>query len=280
MSQIPIQRGQGYPELALVVAAVVVSSGLLLAMAFIGAVHRLEQSDPRAQTLVIIGAAQILADCSLVGVWWARSAWPSHARTLVAVFCIATLWGLLVLLFRGVTFASAHSGGWAASFVTQAVLAALGTAVFEAFAGRKAAQSFSLMFLLLWMSLVAILLGAGRQLAHTLNWSAAAILGWEFFVHLQVIAIANALLALLLFAPLRLFRNWPSRILGCIVVGLAASILTPYVMKWSFTNAGAPFYEMVCLLALESLFLFAAFVPQQLAADWRESSIATPAAVP
>ena len=87
---------------------------------------------------------------------------------------------------------------------------------------------FTIMFLLLWTAVVGVLLGAGRSLAEAAGWKLADVLQWEWFYQLQVLAVANAALAVSLLAAIRLRRDWSVRLLAAgsalFFVALAAPV--------------------------------------------------------
>lgn len=271
-----------YAELAIVASALVVSAGVLLVLLLIGALHVVGKSAPYAQWMIIVGAAQVMADCSLVGIWWARSNWPSHAKTLLAVLCYAALWFLLILLLDSVDFHHVASAGWVVALFLQLFGCGLVVSLLDRVISPAVSRPrrYSLLFLFLWTSLVAAMLGAGRQIAERLNWSASAIIGWEYFLHLLVIGVGNALLAAALTAMLQLTSEWPRRALVGALLGLGFSLLMPQVMQWSFQDAGAPWGEMFALLAAESGFLICALAPMQVARDARSARYPHPGLLP
>jgi len=259
-----------YPELALIAAILAVAAGLLLVMVFISALQRVDRAGPDGRLMLTLGLAQVMADCSLVGIWWARSSWPSHAKTLLAIGGCAALWSLLVMLLNTAEFRTAAGTAWAASFATQAVVSGLLATLIQSVLPSRAARRnrFSILFLFIWTSLVAVMLGAGRRFAERLNLSAADILGWEFFLHLQVIGILNALLAAALLAVLGAPGPWVLRSVASVIIAAAMSLLTPAIMHWIFANPGASFLNILLLLGAESAFLLFALVPMQLAGHW------------
>src|SRR4029450_6013807 len=72
-----------------------------------------------SRPLLILGTGLLLAQCSLIAIWWARSNWLSHAKTLLAISGWFITWALLIALFPMTDAKSAASGGWAICLATQ-----------------------------------------------------------------------------------------------------------------------------------------------------------------
>ncbi len=261
-------------ELALVLVAIAVIFSLTALLAVVVGVHYFVRAD-RTDLVIIWGLALVMAHTSLVGIWWARSAWPSHAKTFLAVCGCATLWCLLIALSAIAEFRSAIGAAWAVSLTIQLAVSGILALLFERQATKSKPARFSILFLFIWTSLVAVLLGVGRRLAESMNWSAADVVSFEFFLQLQFIAIVNALFAVTLLRTLRVPGPWPMRIFARCSVALVFSLLTPAVMKWAFANPGGSYFELFSLMAVQGLVLLSVLIPLQSANDW-PSSTATP----
>src|SRR5438105_13001458 len=67
--------------------AVVLLFGLAITDVAVGS----RRSEPIQLTLL----AFLMAQCSLGGIWWARTRWPSHMKTFVVALASAGIWALL-----------------------------------------------------------------------------------------------------------------------------------------------------------------------------------------
>ncbi len=220
------------------------------------------------EPLLVTTVALLMAHCSLGAVWWARTLWPSYAKTLVGALATALVWVLLVGILETTSFAQSAAAGWAASLATQAVLAALGATVVELVRQPPAAAGqyrFTILFLLLWTAVVAVLLGAGRTLAEAFGWKLSDVLKWEYLYQLQAIGVANAMLAVSLLAALRLRREPGVRALVAVFALVFAALATPALLRICFADVGAAFADIVWLLLAEGLFVLATLGPLEAA---------------
>jgi hypothetical protein len=212
-----------------------------------------------------------MAQCSLGGVWWARIRWPSYSKTLVAILACLATWGLLLTLLDESRQEAMRAAGWAASFALQAVLTALMATLIELGVNYKAAVPsgrFSLLFLFLWTTVVALLLGGGRWLSAWLGWTQENFFAWNYFRQLQALAIANSFLAVAVDLSLRLSAFWVARAAAYVFTLLISTAGIAVGMYALFGNdIGLPLVELIWLIGVEGLFLAATLVPLALARD-------------
>jgi hypothetical protein len=122
---------------------------------------------------------------------------------------------------------SSRAGAWAIAFELQIVLAALtsGIAVWSlrsAQPGRAANQQFTVLFLFIWTTVIAIVLAFGRFLTQVFGWT-IEVMAWEHFWPVQIFAVANGLVAGILLAisicRVRLTWQVASSVLAMILIG-------------------------------------------------------------
>ena len=220
------------------------------------------------EPLLVTAVALLLAHCSLGALWWARTTWPSYAKTLAGAGATALIWVLLVGVLEATNMTESAAVGWAASLTTQAVLAGLSAAILDLLKNPRsvAGQSrFTILFLLLWTAVVAVLLGAGRTMAEAFGWKLADVLAWDYLYQLQAIGVANAALALALLAALQVRRSWIVRSLLALAALLLVVVATPIAMALMFRSVGASFADLVWLLTAEGLFVLATLAPLEAA---------------
>jgi hypothetical protein len=216
------------------------------------------------EPLLVTAVALLMAHCSLGALWWARAKWPSYAKTLAAALATALIWVLLLGVLNTADLSESAAVAWAASLTIQAVLAGLGAAalgLLRAPRAEAAQTRFTIMFLLLWTAVVAVLLGAGRALSEAFGWKMADVLAWEYLYQLQTIGVANAVLAVGLLAALQFSSSWSVRLLLALAALLLVAVATPIAMMLIFRNAGASVADLVWLPLAEGLFVLATLVP-------------------
>jgi len=223
------------------------------------------------QPLLVSLVALLLAHWSLAAIWWARSAWPAHLKTLLAVVWCAGLWLLLIGRLQTVRLEPIAAAGWATSIGLQVVITALAAAALESMkAGRRAARAsrFTIMQLLIWTTLVAVLLGVGRQWAAERGWTIAGMLDWQFWRQVQAGGLVNALLAIGLISSLRLPRTWHGRSAACLATIYFVSLCAPIMMWLAFGGlTGAQLAALVWLWGAEGFFVAVTLVPLTIVAE-------------
>jgi len=248
----------------LTAAPIFVSVGLLLLTVLISAIRARLQTGSGTNPLLILALGVLLAHGSLVGIWWARSTLPSHLKTLLTALAMAGLWVLIIFLLDTAQFRSAPGAGWAACLATQVLSMMLLTMLVEVLANPSVLERrhrFSIFFLLIWTTVIAVLLGVGRRIAEWLGWSPAMLVGWEYFLQVQTMAAINVVLAISLLASLQLTSNWPLRLIAVATLAPTIALLAPLLMQWMFKSVGADYFEIVGLLLVESLVLLFVIAP-------------------
>jgi hypothetical protein len=222
----------------------------------------------RRNPLLIAAISLIMAHCSLSGIWWARIRWPSHAKTLAMVLSCVALWGLLLLVLSESRSVAGRAAGWAASLAAQCALAAVLSAMLELAVDRRAFWSgtrFSILFLLIWTSVVAVILGAGRVLATRIGWTPQNFFSWHYFWQLQMLAAANAIFAVAILASLRIPPSWFARSAACAAALVLMPAGTSVAMRLLFQNrVGVSMVELLWLSAIQGLFVAVTLVPLEI----------------
>ncbi|MBW8884070.1 MAG: hypothetical protein JF612_04675 [Planctomycetia bacterium] len=115
--------------------------------------------------LLLSAVAISMAQCSLGGIWWARSRWPLYLKTAVAVVACGAVWAMLLAVLDESRGTPDRAAGWAAAFALQFVMTALLAGALEwvvDFRNGQYRRRFSIMTLLLWTTVVACVLAGGR----------------------------------------------------------------------------------------------------------------------
>jgi hypothetical protein len=227
---------------------------------------------PPPQPLLLAAVALLMAHCSLGGIWWARTRWPSHVKTLLAVLVCAAAWGMLLVVLPEGRSQADHAAGWAASFGTQFVLTSLLAAAIEIairFRRDSNQHRFTILTLLIWMAVVGCVLGGGRSIAGLFGWTANNFFAWQYFQQLQAMAFLNAALAIATLACVRFTSTWRTRCAACIIALVVAVPLLVTAMWGMFGNrAGVSFNELAWLMTTEGLFLAVTLLPLEMAREW------------
>lgn len=223
------------------------------------------------QPLLLALVAVLLAHCSSGAIWWARSTWPAHVKTLLALVCCAGLWLVLTGCLKTVALAPLAAAAWATSIALQVIFTAAASAAMEsALAGRREATAsrFTIMYLFIWTTLVAVVLGIGRHWAVQRGWTFAAMLDWPFWRQVQVAGLINSLLAFGVLASLRLPRTWHGRAAACLGTIYFVGLSGPIMMWLAFgTVKGAELVELVWIWGVQGMFLAITLVPLTIAAE-------------
>src|SRR5205807_7135003 len=153
----------------------------------------------------------LMAQCSLGGIWWARTRWPAHAKTFVAIATCFGVWILLLTVLKEGRGDPARAAGWSACLVIQATLAGTMSLLVELLIDYGAARprsQLSIGFLLVWTSVVAIVLGNARWWARRAGWTLENFFTWDYFWQVQTFGVGNAALAVALLACTRAALTW------------------------------------------------------------------------
>jgi hypothetical protein len=179
------------------------------------------------------------------------------------------LWALLLLVLPESRRDGVRAAGWLASFALQLALAGVLTSGLElAIDHRRAAPArrFSILFLFIWMTLVGCLLAAARQLAARFGWTLKSFFSWDYFLQLQALAVANAVMAVGVLAGVRLNPTWYIRCGACVLAVVVVTTGTALAMLSIFrNNIGVSLNDLIWLSAIQGLFLIVTLVPLEFA---------------
>jgi len=232
-----------------------------VAIAFIAIVASTSHTPTRRpwDPLLLSAVAISIAQCSLGGIWWARTRLPVHLKTALAIVACVAVWGMLLAVLDETRGSPDRAAGWTAALVTQFVLAALFAGALEwaiDFRQGRQQRRYTIMSLLIWTTLVACLLAGGRWLAAGFGWTPTNFFSWQYFPHLQAMAFMNATFALCVFAAVRLTTGWYGRCAAC---GSLLLSITPatIVMMWGLfgRNVGASLTDLAVLSVVHAIFL-------------------------
>lgn len=216
----------------------------------------------------LIGLLQ--AWCSLAAIWWVRSRWTSHVKTLHAVLGCLAIWGLLLLNGERTDFSTVKGAGWLASLATQFAVTSGGLmliAVYRNRSIRPAIRRFSIMYLVIWTFVVAVLLGTGRWLLETAGWT-WDVLNYSFFPHLIVVGVLGGLQAVSLWAVIQTPWSRRRQAIALALVTLTTILVALAVLFIGFREAGAELLEVCRQFGLQAMFLIATLLPLRIAADY------------
>jgi hypothetical protein len=222
------------------------------------------------EPLLVMAVSLVMAHCSLGAIWWARTNGSQHARVLLVAVSCAGMWLLLLLLLETTRHSGVAAAAWGACLATLTILTALGATAYELATNYResaARYRFSIGFLLIWTTVIALLLGGGGAWATHHGWKISDVPGWTYFAQLQGVGLASALLASGVYVNIRRPRKWPTRSLGCLATILAIAVAGPLLLSALFGDqVGATMADMVWLFGGQGLFLIAALIPLELAA--------------
>lgn len=217
-----------------------------------------------------------LSQGSLVAVWAALSPMRSYVRFPAALLALAWTWFLTVEVLTAYEATGEESAGWAAMFATQAlailILATVGRLVCQRIERRRSGGSegdfrpvqFSLAFLLLWTTILAVVLGLGRTVLAALGWT-AEVVKWQYFFFCPVLGACNAAFALIVLASL-VGRNWlvARVLLATILVAVLGYAEWHLFMLLFGDTGGVKEEEFLMLAAFEAAYLYATLLPLRL----------------
>jgi hypothetical protein len=207
--------------------------------------------------LCAVGIA--MAQCSLGGIWWARSRGPLYLKTALGVVACAATWAMLLAVLDESRGKPDRAAGWAAAFAIQFVVTAMAAGAIEwliAFHQGRHQRRFTIMTLLLWTTIIACILAGGRWLAAGFGWTPTNFFSWDYFRHLQTMALMNAALAVCIFACVRLTTGWYGRCAACASLFLSITPLKIGMMWGLFgQNLGASLADIALLSLVHAAFL-------------------------
>jgi hypothetical protein len=219
--------------------------------------------------LRLVAISLVMAHCSLGAIWWARTRLSPNIKTLLAVALCGGLWLLLINLLQSTQESGLVSSAWAASVAAQVLITALAAMALDLWLDYRAAAArsrFSVSFLLIGTSIVAVALGGISAWGERQGWRIADVSRWQFFSQLQCVAICNAALAFTLFAGVRWAIDWRARAPLMLAATIVVAALATAVMDSIFgENVGAEKVAMVWLFTAEGLFLTTTLLPWEIA---------------
>jgi len=213
-----------------------------------------------SETRLLFSVSVPFAQASLVALGAALLRMPLYARFVLAATGICAVWFVTISLLPNSSITGSRSASWATCLATQgavimAVVAgrSLPRHLFAAIsadadeAARRRFQ-FGVGSLLIWITLVAVLLGLGRTAAARLDWN-RAVTGWQYFYFGPVLGTFNAVYALCVVFSLSRRR----RTIACIfIAGLTIATLSyfqPLVFVLIFGETGGLDREPTLILA-------------------------------
>jgi hypothetical protein len=278
MSQEPVPISSQTPAIAaenvraiergiLAVTAIVLLHVILLAMGAIASTLvalRPVTFVPKEPLLLTI-VALVMAHSSLSAIWWARTSWSPHAKAVSLVILAGGLWLLLLATLDNVRAIPTLAASWAVSLIFQMVLTGLGVVILELFVHyERAAQRsrFSLFFLMLWTTIIAVMLSAAGVLAARHGFRLSDVTRSDYFLQLQFVGMANAALAIVAYSGARLSRTLRMRIMTSTTTILASATAIPLALHVVFAgHVGADPTDLVWVFSWEAVLLVATLIP-------------------
>jgi len=210
---------------------------------------------------------------SLIALWAAVSRIRSFLRFPAALLGIVWTWFLTVRVLGLVSLRGGESAGWAAMFATQALSILVLTTgccliwqlVRRRRPGGRAADTrpvqFSLRFLLLWTTLLALMLGLGQTAFQRLGWT-PQVVQWEYFYFCPVLGAGNALFALIVLASLT-GRAWllVRMLLATTLVGMLGYAQWHVLMLLFGNTGGVAIFDFALLGIYQAAYLYATLLP-------------------
>ena len=210
-------------------------------------------------------ASFILAHCSVMAIWWARSALSPGIRTFVTAFVCGVLWLFLIRLLYSASLNDPSSATWAGSLLVQVAVVACAVTITELAMNYPAAAArnrFSVRFLFTCTTVTAVFLAIAGTLAGGYGWKLADVPDWKFFRQVQTAGLLNGLQAIAIYLSVRMPITWTSRAMVCMAVVPATTIAASAVLIAIFQDeVGALIPEVVWLFAAQGLFLVATLLP-------------------
>jgi len=208
--------------------------------------------------LLLAAVGISMAQCSLGGIWWARSRWPLYVKTALGVVACAATWALLLAVLDESRGKPDRAAGWAAAFSSQFLLVSVlagGLQWAIDYRHGRHQRRFTILSLMLWTTVIACVLASGRWLAAGFGWNPTNFFSWTYFRHLQAMAVMNAALAVGVFAAFRLNTNWPRRCVVCATLLLSIAPAT-ILMMWALfgRNLGASLADLALLSIVHAAF--------------------------
>jgi hypothetical protein len=126
---------------------------------------------------------------------------------------------------------------------------------------------FSIMYLVVWTFVIAVLLGAARWLIESFGWT-WDVVRWQYFPHLLAVGAIGALQAVGIAGVLQSPWKWKTRSIALGGIPLATMAVASAVFFFGFRDAGADVLEICRQFGLQALFLLATLVPLRISGDY------------
>ncbi len=226
------------------------------------------------ETALMLALAVPFTQASLIAVWACTRPMPSYTRFVAAASGAAWAWFVAVAILPRVAMPSAESAAWAAGLATQAACILAGGSAWSLARHLLGARGkdvdrepsacwfqYSLGSLLVWIAVVAALLGLGQTVSAHLDWN-AGVAKWKYFCFLPVMGVFNATYAVLVMLALAGRRLTAARLViagGTITV---LAYLQPHVLVLLFGETGGLRCTLALLLAgTQTALLYLTIVP-------------------
>ena len=244
------------------VMAVIAAIALHFAILWIGTwLGNVLHVSPNGGAFLLLITSLLMAWCSLAAIWWVHAPWPSHFRTLAVILLSVIAWAVH-LGVRRAPFGSDESAAWAASVLTQIIVTILAMLALQRIRGTgiDRPRQFSILYLLIWTTVVALLLGAGRLAAIELDWT-TAVFRWRFFFQIQVAGVMSALLAVCVWTSFQSGRTLKTKLLACGISALSLMLVANLLFSAIFRDVGATALGIGWLYGSQMSFILAILLP-------------------
>jgi hypothetical protein len=213
---------------------------------------------------------------SLIAIWAAVSRMRSYLRFPAALLGLCWIWFLTVTVLDPYSARSPESAGWAATFAIQAlcilILTTAGHLAWRQIKRRRPGGraedpqplQFSLRFLMLWTTLLAVILGVGQFAFAQLGWT-SEVVEWQYFWFCPVLGACNAVFAVIVLVSL-VGRAWliARILLAVMLVGvLGYSQWHLFVLLFADTG-GLAIIDLLILAGFQAVYLYATLLPLRL----------------
>jgi hypothetical protein len=184
-----------------------------------------------------------ISQAGLISIWAAKSRWKSYIRIPVAL--LGTMWTWFVFIQASKSTDPHFTLSEAIMFITQLAVIVVGS-FFSSELNPTTWRSektdelptsprlqFSIGFLLIWMSVFALILGLGKMLWIKMNWS-PAVVQYQYFYWAF---IAGTFAALRSLAALAAAIRWKMTYL-CVVIALICVVILAFAEDYLFVSTG------------------------------------------
>jgi hypothetical protein len=210
--------------------------------------------------LLLVCIGSLMGQCSLCGIWWVRSNRPLLLKSLLAVVAAIAAWALLLSILDETRRQPDRAAGWGAGLAMQFALTAATIAGLELWISwrRRRRWRFTILSLLTWTTAIACLLAFARLVAAHFGWTPLNFFAWTYFRHLQVLAAANAMAAVAIYAGCSIPRTMQYRVSYAVSAALLAAPATIALMWLAFgRDLGATPIEISLLSILHAALVLA-----------------------